>query len=305
MDEKLRISGHEITEEDVSVAEYIVATYKSFSRKELARTLCFCQEWVTRRDMPMLELGEKVLEHLESAGRIVLPPKREQYIANGRAAMKSITFTEKTDPAGDMTGKLSEYDEIKVQPIFEKAEKALWKEYVERYHPEKYAKPMGTNLYYMIKSGSDILGCMMFSPSAWALEDRDKWIGWTARDRSQRLVYVLNNSRFLLFPWVKIRNLASCVLGQAARRIQDDWLEHYLYAPVVLETFIDRAHYKGSCYKAANWQMVGITKGRGRRDRYNEGLSTPRDIYMYPLEKDFRKYLLGEKAPITREEVMI
>jgi hypothetical protein len=83
--------------------------------------------------------------------------------------------------------------------------------------------------------------------------------------------------------------------------VQDDWLENFLYAPVLLETFIDRAQYNGTCYKAANWQMVGITKGRGRQDRYREGLSTPRDIYMYPLKKDFREYLLGNKEPITRE----
>jgi hypothetical protein len=156
----------------------------------------------------------------------------------------------------------------------------------------------------MVKLETQPLGCMMFSPSAWALEDRDKWIGWTKDDRSQRLVYVVNNSRFLLFPWIRIRNLASYALGQAVRRIQYDWLESFLYSPVLLETFIDIKHYRGSCYRAANWQKVGDTKGRGRNDTHREGLSSPRDIYMYPLEKDFRKYLLGEKAPITREEVM-
>lgn len=303
MSEKLLVSGHEITDDDISVAKYVAATYKSFSRRELAKTLCYCQDWVTRRDAPLLDLGTKVLEHLEKTGQIVLPPKREQYVAGGRAAMKPIPLSEKTDPAEEIAGELSECGEIKVEPIFGKGEIALWKEYIERYHPEKYAKPMGTNLRYLIKSGGKILGCMLFSPAAWALEDRDRWIGWNQEDRSQRLPYVLNNSRFLLFPWVKIRNLASHALGQAARRIQDDWLEHFLYAPVLLETFIDMARYRGSCYKAANWQKVGVTKGRGRQDRHREGLSTPREIYMYPLEKDFREYLLGGKVPMTREEV--
>jgi hypothetical protein len=114
-------------------------------------------------------------------------------------------------------------------------------------------------------------------------------------------MYVLNNSRFLILPWIKISNLASYVLGMAARRIQRDWLKHYLYAPVLLETFIDPAEYKGTCYKAANWQRIGMTKGRGRQDRYGEYLSTPREIYMYPLEKDFRSYLHGEKEPIIRK----
>ena len=303
MQTKIIIGGREISEDDLMVAEYVAKTYKSFSRKELARTLCYCQDWVTIRDVPKLDLGAKVLEYLEGMGRISLPAKREQYIA-GRSAMKAIAITEKTDPGDPMVGDISSYRGIEVQPIFEKAEKSLWKEYMERYHPEKYAAPRGTNLRYAIKWGRQPLGCMMFSPSAWALEDRDKWIGWTEQDRSQRLVYVLNSSRFLLLPWIRIHNLASWALGQAVRRIKEDWLENFLYAPVLLETFIDPAHYKGSCYKAAGWQKVGTTKGRGRHDRRHEGLSTPREIYMYPLEKDFRDYLLGVKAPITREEVM-
>jgi len=305
MGEKLVINGHEITEEDIGVAKYVVSTYGSFSRKELARTLCYCQDWVTRRDMPMLELGVKVLEYLENTGQVVLPPKKEQYAIGGRAAMKPIALSEKTAPGAAITGELSDHAEIKVEPIFGKAEITLWKEYIERYHPEKYAKPMGTNLRYLIKCEAQVLGCMLFSPASWALADRDRWIGWTEHDRSQRLIYVLNNSRFLLLPWISVRNLASHALGQAVRRLQSDWLENFLYAPVLLETFIDPENYKGTCYRAANWQKVGVSKGRGRQDRYREGLSTPREIYMYPLEKDFREYLLGGKAPITREEVII
>jgi len=301
MTSKLIICGQEITEDDINVAEYVAQTYKSFSRKELARTLCYCQGWVTRKDVPKLDIGAKLLEHLETTGRVTLPPKREQYVAGGSAPMKAIAVTERTAPRDPVTGDVSDYAGIEVQPIFSKEEKSLWKEYVERYHPEKYAPPRGANMRYMVRHGGQELGCMMFSPSAWALEDRDKWIGWTERDRSQRLVYVLNNSRFLLFPWVRIRNLASYALGRAVRRVRDDWLENFLYAPVLLETFIDREKYKGTCYKAAGWQMIGVTKGRGRQDRDREGLSRPRDIYVYPLEKDFREYLLGNKDPMTRE----
>jgi len=300
MEEKIVISGYELSEDDISVAEYVAETYGNFSRKELARTLCFCQEWTTRRDAPKLELGIKVLEFLESQGRIVLPAKNEKMAEAGRRAMKAIPLTSKTDPGRAMCGKLSDYPGIRLEPTFNSAGKELWKEYIERYHPEKYAQPVGSNIRYLIEFNTRVLGCMLFSASAWALEDRDKWIGWSELDRSQRLIYVVNNSRFLLLPWITVPNLASHVLGLAAKRIQHDWLEHYFYAPVLLETFIDPENYRGVCYRAANWQKVGATKGRGRQDRYGDYLSSPREIYMYPLEKDFRSYLLGEKEPITR-----
>ena len=301
MSEKIIISGYELTDEDISVAEYIAGTYRNFSRKELARTLCYCQDWVTRRGMPKLELGIKVFEYLEDTGQAILPPKNEKMAAAGRMTARPIPFTGKTDPDKELTGEVSDLPGIWLQPVSGQADKDLWKEYVERYHPEKYAKPYGSNIRYLIRCGTQVLGCMLFSASAWALRDRDAWIGWDESDRSGRLIYIVNNSRFLLLPWVKVHNLASHVLGMAVRRIQEDWLTEYFYAPVLLETFIDLANYRGTCYRAANWQGIGTTKGRGRQDRHREGLSTPRGIYVYPLEKDFREYLLGKKEPITRE----
>lgn len=301
MGENFAISGHRITKEDIEVAAYLTETYRRFSRKELARTLCCCQGWVTQRDMPMLDLGVKVLERLEGDGKIVLPPKNEKMAVAGRRRMKEIPITQRTDPKQEVRGNLSGFDDVSLQPVLTTGEKELWKEYVERYHPEKHAKIYGTNLRYWIKLESNAIGCMLFSSSCWAIEDRDRWIGWSKNDRRQRLIYVVNQSRFLIFPWVGIRNLASHALGLAARRIQSDWLENFLYAPVLLETFVDSARYHGTSYKAANWRKVGTTKGRGRQDRFNEYLSTPRDIYVYPLMPDFRCFLLGEKAPITRE----
>jgi hypothetical protein len=104
---------------------------------------------------------------------------------------------------------------------------------------------------------------------------------------------IVNNTRFLLFPWVRIPHLASKVLSLASRRLPSDWQERYGYAPVLLETFVDPAHYRGTCYQAANWIAVGVTQGRGRQDRQMQYLSTPKRIYVYPLVKDFRTHLCG------------
>jgi hypothetical protein len=147
--------------------------------------------------------------------------------------------------------------------------------------------------YFVTSDGVD-LGCMLFSASSWALAPREDWIGWTLEDRKARLHLVVNNSRFLLLPWVRVRNLASRALSLAARQLQGDWLEEYLYAPVLLETFIDATH-TGACYKASNWIYLGETQGRGRNDRDHGKRLSRKSIYVLPLQRDFRAVLKGEK----------
>ena len=125
---------------------------------------------------------------------------------------------------------------------------------------------------------------------------RDQWIGWTAQARAQRLTGVVANTRFLLFPWVRVKNLASTALALAAQRLRPDWQARYGYAPVLLETFVDAAHFRGTCYQAANWIRLGETVGRGRMDRRHRTPSTPKQIYVYPLVPDCRAVLRGERA---------
>lgn len=137
---------------------------------------------------------------------------------------------------------------------------------------------------------------MQFSASSWALAEREKWIGWTVDDRKARLHLIVNNSRFLIFPWVHIRNLASKALSLAAKQIQEDWLRKYCYALVLLETFVVLEHFTGTCYKAANWIYLGETKGRGRMDRHTERALSKKAIFMYPLQDDSKAVLKGEKA---------
>ncbi|MEW5817492.1 MAG: Druantia anti-phage system protein DruA [Spirochaetota bacterium] len=157
--------------------------------------------------------------------------------------------------------------------------------------------PFGAHQRYFILSRDErFLGCILFSAAAWALEARDQWIGWTQNDRSRRLHLVVNNARYLIFPWVHVKNLASKALSLAAKQIGYDWQERYGYSPVLLETFVDPEEYRGTCYKAANWVMLGWTAGRGRMDRYKQYLSSPKHIYVYPLHRDFRSILRGESG---------
>ena len=138
----------------------------------------------------------------------------------------------------------------------------------------------------------------MFSASPWALSERDKWIGWSKEDRSERLSLIVNNTRFLIFPWVKVKNLASKALSLGAKQVIVAWQERYGFKPVLLETFVDTELYQGTCYKAANWIE---TAGRGRMDRFSEFLSSPKRIYVYPLQSDFQEVLLGKGGEILSQ----
>jgi len=200
----------------------------------------------------------------------------------------------RTGAQDEAKGTVRDYAPIQLSPVTGKEGIGLWNEYVERHHVLGYKRPFGAHQRYFIESkNGERLGCLLFASSAWALAERDQWIGWSERDRAQRLNWVVANTRFLIFPWVRVRNLASTALSLATGRIGRDWQERYGYAPVLLETFVDAERYRGTCYQAANWIRLGITAGRGRMDRHTQYLSSPKIIYVYPLVRDFRLRLRG------------
>jgi hypothetical protein len=168
---------------------------------------------------------------------------------------------------------------------------SLWNELIERYHYLKYKPLPGAQIRYLLFHGSHLLAALGFSAAAWKVAPRDQFIGWDHWQRRCNLHRIANNSRFLILPWVKVRNLASCILAAAAKRLGHDWMERYGYEPVLLETFVERARFRGTCYRAANWIYVGETQGRGKLDRQHRGLSTVKHIYLYPLRKDFHQKL--------------
>jgi hypothetical protein len=177
-------------------------------------------------------------------------------------------------------------------------ETALWNGFVERYHFLGYKRPFGCSLRYFITSSRGRLGCLLVAGGARALRCRDEWIGWTAQQRLSNLPYLVNNSRFLLFPWVQVPHLASHVLGQLARQLRADWQQRWNYRPVLLETFVDPARHRGVCYRAAGWTVLGETTGSGLRLRGHSYRTNRKLILVRPLVDDFRERLLIE--PQTR-----
>jgi len=277
------------TKEDIELIQWTRKRYPDLSRYELVSTICEFFDWNTDAGRPKKAQCLKFLEKLEAEGILTLPPIRTEMIRSGKNS-----FTQIKLPEEEITGELADYEEIQLILAQMPEEQKRFRSYIEAYHMLGYKKTFGSRLFYFIVSGDKELGCMQFSASSWALKERDRWIGWTKEDREKRLHLVINNSRYLIFPWVHIPNLASHVLGLASKRIPSDYMHIYNYEPVLLETFVDAEHFLGTCYKAANWEYLGKTYGSGRTGR--RGDVSEKDIYMYPLCKDFRKYLTGEKA---------
>jgi len=151
-----------------------------------------------------------------------------------------------------------------------------------------------------------MLACLQWSSPAWTMAARDRWIGWSTQQRARNLQYVVNNSRFLILPWVRVKGLASSILARAANQLVGDWRQHYGYTPMLLETLVDTARFNGTCYRAANWIDLGKTSGRGRMDRHHRNDIVPKTIFVLPLCRCVQQALCNSdppSIPITDEEI--
>jgi hypothetical protein len=284
------LSGRYFTAAEIEQIRETVRDFSALPWYELVQTICEHLEWVTPTGRNKIDSCAKALAKLQQQGLLKLPAKKPW-----RVSPQKVVVGAETDPEPELTGTVRNVAPVAVKPATEKAEMRLWNAYIQRYHGLGYRRPFGAHQrYFVLGAGIRRLGCLLFASSAWALAERDRWIGWTERDRAQRLNWVVANTRFLLFPWVKVKNLASTALSLVAKRIRQDWQQRYGYAPVLLETFVEADRYQGTCYQAANWIRLGETAGRGRMDRHTRHLSTPKLIYVYPLVEDFRSFLRGE-----------
>jgi hypothetical protein len=291
-------SGREITSSDVEHVKEVLRLIRGLSRDELARTICEHWGWLTASSNYKVAACMKVLEKLEALGQIKLPEKRAQK----KHKKNRPSQTRKTDPKPDVCGELADLGVVSLDVVSDKKATELWNEYVDRYHYLGYKKPFGFPLRYFIDSKHGPLGCVLLAGAAKSLEVRDEWIGWTRQQRMRNLPWVINNTRFLIFPWVRVKHLASHVLGQLARRLREDWEERWDYSPVLMETFVDPARYQGTSYLAAGWIRLGMTTGIGRRRAGRQYTTTPKIVYVRPLARDFREQLCSEQLVGKQEE---
>lgn len=283
-------AGRKFTEEDMEHIKWARETYPNLSRTELAGTICHIIDWLTPSGRAKVQQCSSLLEELEKEGFLDLPPKQVQSTRGKKQSEKPEESIEVDQTPVECD--IRELAPITLEIAYSGDSLKRWRHYVNQHHLLQDKQVFGSRLQYFIKSGEIELGCMQISAAAWALEVRDCWIGWE-KEHKENLHLLVNQNRFLIFPWVKVKNLASKALSLLTRQVQKDWIREYGYAPVLLETFVDLSKFDGACYQAANWKYLGQTKGTGRTEKKGVRLSR-KAIYVYPLHRQFRSYLKGE-----------
>jgi Druantia protein DruA len=260
---------------------------------EIARTICELLEWTRPNGGLKNHECRQLLERLQVEGFLQLPEVRKR---GGRGPRRVDTSVPCSEPAPVVCA-ASECEPLELAVVEGKAESRRWREQVERYHYLGCRVPFGAHLRYWARNRQRELACLLWTSPAWRMQARDEWIGWSDEQRRGNLQRLVNNGRFLILPWVRVKGLASKILALSVRQMPREWEIRYGCRPLMLETLVDPTRFRGTCYRAANWIPVGQTTGRGRMDRDHEAHGQAvKDIYLYPLVRNARQQLRGDLA---------
>jgi hypothetical protein len=285
-----KYSGRTWSSQDIDCIRGIISGAPSARRSELARLVCEAFDW-RRHDGELKEMSSRMaMLRMQRDGVIELPTPR----CVCRAPRRDFA-SERSDRQAERTLAIADLD-LKVELVTRGESLTLWNEFIGRYHYLGYTRIVGAQVRYFITDGKDVLGALGFGGAAWKVACRDEFLGWSSAEREKQLHLVVNQTRFLILPWVRCQNLATKSLAMAAKRLASDWLKLYGYRPVLMETFVDTTRYQGTCYKAGNWACVGMTKGRSKYDKFHQNASPVKSVWLMPLMKNYRAALLGQSA---------
>ena len=288
----LKFCGKKLDDEALQLIKELAEDFWGISQTELANTVCELLEW--KRPNGKLKTVEcrQFLQDLGERGLIGMPRKRSQ----GKLKNAPVERTDKGIAGEEIIGRVRDLGGVVVERVEGARQLGEWKELVDRYHYLGYRQPFGAHLRYLVRCAGQgrVVGCLQYSSPAWKVKARDQWIGWKAEQREAKLQRILQNSRFLILPWVKVHGLASHILGRSARCLVGDWEELYGYRPCLLETFVE-ARFKGTSYRAANWIELGRTQGRGRMDSAHRHAEPIKTVWVYPLHRSARKWLRSKE----------
>jgi Domain of unknown function (DUF4338) len=291
MSESLTFCGRTFSASEVDLMCHLSSEFSALAVTEIAHTVCELLNW--RRPGGGLKSHEcrQLLERLAAEDLLKLPALRK---TGGSGARRPDTSIPCIEPAL-VECSVSECGPLELVRVEGKKESRLWREQVERYHYLGCSVPFGAHLRYWVRNRQQELACLLWTSPAWKMQVRDAWIGWSDQQRQRNLQSIVNNSRFLILPWVRVKGLASKILGLSARQMPEDWEMQYGTRPLLLETLVDAVRFRGTCYCAANWIYLGQTTGRGRMDReHNNHGQSVKAIYVYPLSRNAPQQLRCE-----------
>jgi len=291
MNNIIRVQGRDLSPADIAYIRKQITEHPEWHRTRLSRDICAAWAWQDEAGRPKDMACRTMLLKLERRGLLTLPQQRRGSVNHSRG--KSFQPVLHNTSACNTT--LRTLQPIALTDADRGNEALLWQTLLTQYHYLGFTTRVGQSLSYVAHAcDGEPVACLLFGAAAWKAAARDTFIGWSREQRERNISRVVNNMRFLIPPWVHVPHLASHVLAMVLRRLPDDWQVKYGFEPVLVETFVEQERFKGTCYQAANWQCVGATTGRTRQDR-NRNINVPiKDIYLYPLCRDFKNTLCTE-----------
>jgi len=283
----ITIRKRTITEADLELIQSTVREHWHKGRTQISEILCKKWNWVQPNGRLKDMACREILLALKRMGFITLPARKNSAHNDKRNRSIPVVEIEQTP----LQGTPSEFQPVRLQLVRNTTLEPLYNSLIQQHHYLGYRQIVGNHLKYIAFIGEQPVACLGWGSAAWSVKSRDSLIGWDKVTKENNLHFLANNTRFLILPWVKVKFLASKLLALNAKRIFDDWLKVYNHPLYLLETFVEKDRFKGTCYKAANWLCVGQTKGTAKRGHDHLFHGKIKDVYLYPLRKDFRKKL--------------
>jgi hypothetical protein len=284
-----RVQGRLLEQSDLCWLVSLIDSHPQWNRSKLSRHIA--THWNWRNDSGQLKdiAARTMLRRLEARGLLSLPARQSR---PPHSKCSTRTIEPVLHASNPVSAPLAELRPLRLKLVEDRPSRALFAHLLHTYHYLSYSRPVGENVGFLIEDRDERpLGCLLYGAAAWKLGARDRFIGWNAATRAQRLSLVANNMRFLILPWVRVPHLASHVLSLASRQLSALWQEKYGHPIHLLESFVERERFRGTAYAAANWIKLGPTTGRSRNDRSHRLQVPLKEIYCYPLHRRFRQLL--------------
>lgn len=286
----MRHRGRVVTAADIKFIQQLIANNPGASRRRLSKELCEAWQWKQANGAPRDMVCRGLLLMLHRAGQIELPAVKfvppNPLVKRTRPAPAVIDTTR-------LCTSLSQIRPLEFRQVRRTADEQLFNSLLERHHYLAYTQPVGEHLKYLVCTSGRPIACLAWSSAPRHLGSRDRFIGWEADARLRNIRFIAYNTRFLILPWVEVENLASYILGRMARELSREWERIYGHPIYFLETFIDPERFHGTCYKAANWIVLGRTTGRGKDSMSKRPNRPIKEVLGYPLTKHFRGLMAG------------